>query len=168
MRRLSLAIDTDGQVAERGAAKDGCEGWKAWSIHYLEASAGYLHETSDKAVRVEGRGLRASTAADHSSGSFGSDDCNGLHAGWIQGKQSAFILEKGDTFERFLECNFVRVGVVERNRRDRLDVSDSAELYRCTKDAAALFIQHGHGQFAAGEACLLGLGRHQLCKGHLE
>jgi hypothetical protein len=110
------------------------------------------------AVRVEGGRLRASTAADHSDGSFGSNHSEGLHARRIQGKQPAFILQNGDALERFLKRDLVRVGVVERNRRDRLLAIEPAELYGCAEDAAALFVQHGHGQFAAGKASLQGLG----------
>ncbi len=167
-RRFSLAVYSNGQIAERGAAKDGCEGWKAWSVHHLETSASYLHETGDEAVRLEGSRLRASTAADYSDGSFGSNDSEGLHARGIEGKQSAFILQKCDALERFFKRDFVRVGVVERNRRDRLLAVEPAELYGRTKDAAALFVQHGHGQFAAGKTSLQGLGRHQLGEGHLQ
>ena len=79
-RRFSLAVYRNGQIAERGAAEDGCEGRKAGSIHHPEASAGYLHETSDEAVRLEGSRLRAPTAADYSDGSFGPYDSEGLHA----------------------------------------------------------------------------------------
>ena len=167
-RRFALAVYTYGQIAERGAAKDGCEGWKAWSIHHLEASASHLHETGDEAVRLEGSRLRASTATDHSDSSFRSNDSEGLHARGIERKQSAFILQKGHALKRLFKRNLVRVGVVEWNRRDRLLTIEPAKLYGRTKDAATLFVQHGHGQFAASKASLQGLGRHQLGEGHLQ
>jgi hypothetical protein len=50
------------------------------------------------------------------------------------------------------------LGLLRGIEENRLLAIEPAELYGCAEDAAALFVQHGHGQFAAGKASLQGLG----------